>query len=130
MTEPTDRDAEQKWNDLITRALAPPVDRALPSGFAAMVAARAEAATQATIDRRERVIQAALFACLALTALAGFGPDLLALLDHITAGTTDGRSAVMQWSAAIAVCLAVTLVVDLWMRERHAARHGVAPRSV
>ena len=70
MTEPTERDADQKWNDLITRALAPPVDRALPSGFAAMIAARAEAATQATIDRRERVIQAALFACLALTALA------------------------------------------------------------
>jgi len=129
MTERTHRDADQEWNHLITRALREPVDDALPPGFAATVAARADAAAQ-TLDRGERLIQGALFACLALVALVGFGPDLVALLRHIVIGTTGGPSAAIQWSGAIGVCLVLTLLVDMWTRRRHAARHRVAPRSV
>ena len=130
MTERTHRDADQEWNHLITRALREPVDDALPPGFAATVAARADAATQTTLDRGEQLIQGALVACLALVALIGFGADLVALLRHIARGTTGGLSATVQWSGAIGVCLVLTLLVEIWTRTRHAARHRAAPRRV
>jgi hypothetical protein len=130
MTERTHRDADQMLNHLITRALREPEDDALPPGFAATVAARADAATQTTLDRGERLIQGALFACLAVVALVGFGPDLVALLRHIAIRTTGGLSAIIQWSGAIGVCLVLTLLVEIWTQTRHAARHRVAPRNV
>jgi hypothetical protein len=130
MTERTHRDADQEWNHLITRALREPLDDALPPGFAATVAECADAATQATLERGERLIQGALFACLALVALVGFGPDLVALLRRIAVGTTGGLSATIQWSGAIGVCLVLTLLIEIWTRMRHAARPRVAPRSV
>jgi hypothetical protein len=130
MTEQTRRDADQEWNHLITRALREPVDDALPPGFAATVAARADAATQTTLHRDERWIQGALVACLALVALAGFGPDLVAQLGHIAVRTAGGPPAALQWSGAIGVCLVLTLLVEIWTRTRHAARDRVGPRSV
>ena len=130
MTERTDHDAAQERIDrLIARALREPSDDALPPGFAAMVAARAEAEAQATVDWKEQLLQGALFSFLTLTALVGFGPDFIALYGRNAAGTTAGLSAAIQWSIAITVCLAVTLFVDMWTRGRHAARHRVAPGS-
>jgi hypothetical protein len=147
MTERGNRDAGQEWIDqeqavraersgtttadtgarvaqyrLIDRVLREPINEALLQGFAAMVAARAEAATQATVDRTERVIQGALVACLALTTLMGFGPDLVAVLGHVARGAAGERSAAIQWSVAISVCLTLTLLVDIWPRRQ--PRHG------
>jgi hypothetical protein len=132
MTERTDRDRDhqERIDRLIALALREPADDALPPAFAVMVAARAEAATQATVDRKDWVIQGTLFACLTLTALVGFGSDFAALLERIAAGTADGAPAALDWSAAIGVCLVLTLLVDIWTRGRHAARYGVAPWSV
>lgn len=155
MTDRSNRDAGQEWIDqeqavrderlgmkpagtgarvvqyrLIDRVLREPMNEAVPPGFAAMVAARVEAATAAAVDRNERVIQGTLVACFALTALVGFGPDLVALLGHVAMGTTGGRSGAIQWSVAISVCLTLTLLVDIWTRGRYPARHRVAPRSV
>ena len=127
MTERTNRDGDQqeRIDRLIALALREPVDDALPPAFAAMVAARTEAATQAAVEWKERLIQGAFFACLALTALAGFGNDVVALLGRSEPGTPGGPSVAIQWSLAIGVCLAVTLLVDMWTRGRHSARYGV-----
>ena len=118
MTERTNRDADQKWDDLITRALQEPGDEGLPPGFAAMVATRAEAAAEAPSDRPERWMQGAFVAGLALATLALFGSDLAALLQAIVAGGDSGPSAAIGWSGAIAVCLALTLVVEIWATNR------------
>jgi hypothetical protein len=132
MTERTNRDGDhqERIDRLIALALREPAGDALPPAFAAMVAARTDAATQAAVEWKERVIQGAFFACLALTALVGFGPDVVALLGRSDVGTPGGPSAAIQWSLAIGVCLAVTLLVDMWTRGRQAARYGVAPWSV
>jgi hypothetical protein len=131
MTERTNRDGdnEERIDRLIALALREPADDALPPAFAAMVAARTEAAAQAAVEWKERLIQGAFVACLALTALAGFGPDIVALLGRSDVGTRGGPSAAVQWSLAIGACLAVTLLVEMWTRGRHAPRHGVEPWS-
>jgi hypothetical protein len=127
MTERTNRDGdnEERIDRLIALALREPADDALPPAFAAMVAARTEAAAQVAVEWKERLIQGAFFACLALTALAGFGPDVVALLGRSDVGTPGGPSAAVQWSLAIGACLAVTLLVEMWTRGRHSARYGV-----
>jgi hypothetical protein len=102
---------------LITRILREPMEDTLPAHFATMVAARADAATQATADRRDRWFHGALFASLALAALGGVSLDLAAALRAIVMHTNSRPSAGIRWAVAIAVCLAVTLVIEIRATE-------------
>jgi hypothetical protein len=103
---------------LLARVLSEPAEDSLPHNFAALVARRAEAASEMAGDRVERWVQHVLLAVLALMFIAFFAGDLLAWLQLFAggAGAADepGGSPTARWVLAIGLCIGLSFLVELW----------------
>jgi hypothetical protein len=77
---------------LLARVLSEPAEDSLPHNFAALVARRAEAASEMAGDRVERWVQHVLLAVLALMFIAFFAGDLPARRTSLAAAPLRGGS--------------------------------------
>jgi hypothetical protein len=112
---------------LLARLLAEPVEPSLPDNFAALVAGRAEAASDMADERFELWIQRVLLTVLTLTGLALFGGDAVMWLRSAfvsDAGRADElrAAATARWALAVGVCIALSLLIELWTSVARAGR--------
>ena len=144
MSDRNDQDAALEWSDqeralreerlglgsafgeprvaqyrLLARMLSEPAGDSLPYNFAALVAARADAASENAGDRVEIWVQRVLLAVLALTCLAFFDGDAVAWLQRVFAGNAGGANEVRatpagRWVLAIGLCIALSLLIEFW----------------
>jgi len=112
---------------LLARVLREPAEDSLPHDFAALVAARAEAASESAGDKVEIWVQRVLLAVLVLTCLASFGGDAVAWLQRVFAGNAGGanevRATAGRWVLAIGLCIALSLLIELMSSRSLLSRH-------
>ena len=118
----------------ITRLLSKPVEHSLPDNFAALVAERAEAASETAGVRFGLWVQRLLLAVLTMTGLAFFGANLVVWLQSAflgDAGQPDDlrTAATARWAITIGVCIAVSLLIELWTSHVRAAENGSQRRK-
>ena len=85
------------------------MDDGVPTGFAAMAAARAEVTMQPVDDPFDRSFQRGLAGLLALAIIFVAG-DLLPL----TSGDDLRAIPAVQWAYAIGACIALSFLIDIW----------------
>jgi hypothetical protein len=103
---------------LLARIMREPVEDSLPGNFAALVAERAEAASEMSRYTVEGWIYRAFLSALALIAVVFFAGDAVVLLQHVFGsgggGVGEAQATVGRWVFAIAVCIAVSFVFEPW----------------
>lgn len=107
---------------LIARALRQPPIGSLPESFAAETAARIEAMSGTMSDGVEMWLQRALFTLLLVTGTATavvFGGEwLTALVSRVFALGHSGPGTAGDWIVAVAVCLTLSLAIEVGLRRR------------
>lgn len=115
---------------LLARVLSEPVEDSLPHDFAALVAQQAEASSETAGDGVELWVQRVLLALLALTGIAFFGGDVVALFQSVFVSGAGGAGEVratgaVRWVFVIGLCIALSFLIELWTSRSRGSGVGL-----